>query len=75
VPPAPLSLVALLADPDQYLQVLMRVQSAGGKTAEGRFAGLSDSGALIIRSPLSGAGEASFSVPAEEVIEIRPIEP
>ena len=69
------SLQRLLLNPDNYQHLMMRAETTGGVTAEGRFAGISKDGDLIIRSPISGAGEATFSLPAAEVLNVELLEP
>lgn len=69
------SLQRLLLNPENYQHLMMRVETAGGFTAQGRFAGIGKEGDLIIRSQISGAGEATFNLPAAEVVNIELLEP
>jgi len=69
------SLQRLLLNPDNYQHLMMRVETDGGVTAQGRFAGISKEGDLIIRSQISGAGEATFNLHAAEVVNIELLEP
>ncbi len=69
------SLQRLLRNPSQYENLLMRVQSERGSTAEGRFVGVSKTGELIIRSQVAGVGEASFNLHPDEIISIELLEP
>jgi hypothetical protein len=69
------SLKRLLRNPSQYENLLMRVQSERGSTAQGRFVGISKTGELIIRSQVEGAGEASFNLQPDEIINIELLEP
>ena len=69
------SLQRLLRNPSQYENLLMRVQSERGSTAQGRFVGISKTGELIIRSQVEGAGEASFNLQPDEIIQIELLEP
>ena len=69
------SLSRLLRSPDNYQHMMMRVESVAGVTAEGRFVGIGKDGDLIIRSPLSGAGEATFRMRPDDVLNIQLLEP
>ncbi|WP_103102930.1 MFS transporter [Pseudomonas sp. LFM046] len=69
------SLQRLLSNPGQYQELRMRVYTARGSTAEGRFAGIDRDGRILIRRNLGGAGAASFSLAADEVQRIELLEP
>lgn len=69
------SLRRLLLNPNQYERLMMRVKTGGGFTAEGRFSGISKEGDIVILSTLSGAGEASFKMRPDEVVNIELLEP
>ena len=69
------SLPRLLRNPSRYENLLMRVQSERGSTAQGRFVGISKTGELIIRSQVEGAGEASFNLLPDEILQIELLEP
>ena len=65
----------LQLNPNRYLNLMMRVETAGGITAAGRFSGISTEGALLIRSSVDSVGEATFSLPPDEVVSIDLLEP
>lgn len=69
------SLEGLLRSPSRYQNLSMRVATARGNTAEGRFQGIDADGRIILRQRLNGAGEASYSLRAEEVRRIELLEP
>lgn len=69
------SLSRLLLNPDNYQHLMMRAESLAGFTAEGRFVGIGTDGDLIIRSPMSGAGEAIFRMRPDDVRNIELLEP
>ncbi|MBF7730680.1 MFS transporter [Pseudomonas sp. N040] len=68
------SLERLLRQPDDYQNLMIRVRSERGSTAEGRFAGINPAGKLVIRQNL-GAGEVSFNLRPDEVVRIELLEP
>ncbi len=69
------SLQRLLQHPADYRNLTMRLLTVRGSSVEGRFVGVNSGGRLLIRSLLSGAGEASFSVQPSEVERIELLEP
>lgn len=69
------SLARLLERPTRYLGMRVQVLTERGRSAEGYFAGLSETGRLIIRHSLGGQGEASFILRPSEVVQIQLLEP
>lgn len=68
------SLERLLDSPSRYQGARVQVVTERGRSAEGRFDGLSSEGRLVIQHAM-GQGEASFILRPSEVAEIRLLEP
>lgn len=68
------SLQRLMANPDLYSQLRMRVRTERGGIAEGRFIGIDRNGQIQIRYMI-GSGEASFSIRPSDVTRIELLEP
>ena len=68
------SLAGLQERPGRYQGARLRVLTARGSTAEGRFERLDGEGRLVIQRML-GAGEASFLVRPSEVAQIELLDP
>jgi hypothetical protein len=69
------SLERLLDTPSRYLGMRVHVVTERGRTAEGRFDGLSPQGRLVIQHSLGGQGVASFILRPSEVARIELLEP
>lgn len=69
------SLEGLLRSPGRYENLSMRVSTARGNTAQGRFQGVDPQGRLVIRQRLSGSGTASYTLRPEEISTIELLEP
>lgn len=69
------SLEGLLRSPSRYENLSMRVSTARGNTAQGRFQGVDPQGRLVIRQRLSGSGTASYTLRPEEISTIELLEP
>ncbi|WP_324730898.1 MFS transporter [Pseudomonas paeninsulae] len=69
------SLEGLLRSPSRYENLSMRVSTARGNTAQGRFQGVDQQGRLVIRQRLSGSGAASYTLRPEEISTIELLEP
>ncbi|WP_263142936.1 MFS transporter [Pseudomonas sp. RIT-PI-AD] len=69
------SLDRLLSNPSRYQNLSMRLQTKRGSNAEGRFTGIDAEGRLVIRHHVSGQGEASFVLAADEIERIELLEP
>jgi hypothetical protein len=69
------SLVRLLSQPEDYRNLLMRVQRVGGGTVEGRFSGLGEQGHLQILHGESGAGSARFAFHPDEISRLELLQP
>ncbi|AYC33325.1 MFS transporter [Pseudomonas cavernae] len=69
------SLERLQSNPSRYQNLSMRVQTARGAQAEGRFKGIDTQGQIVIQRNLSGAGEASFTLRPDEISQIELLEP
>lgn len=69
------SLERLLESPSRYLGARLHVVTERGRSAEGRFAGLSPQGRLLIQHSLGGQGEARFILRPSEVARIELLEP
>lgn len=69
------SLEGLLRNPDRYQNLVMRVQSERGASAEGRFQGIDGNGRIVLRQRMSGQGEVSYSLLPEDIARIELMEP
>ncbi len=69
------SLERLQRTPEQYNNLLIRVTTAHGSTAQGRFAGINANGRIVIRREISGPGEASYILRPDEISQIELLEP
>lgn len=69
------SLERLQRTPEQYNNLLIRVTTAHGSTAQGRFSGINANGRIVIRREISGPGEASYILRPDEISQIELLEP
>ncbi|MBX9754944.1 MAG: MFS transporter [Pseudomonadaceae bacterium] len=69
------SLERLQRTPEQYSNLLIRVTTAQGSVAQGRFAELNAAGRIVIRREISGPGEASYILRPDEISQIELLEP
>jgi hypothetical protein len=69
------SLERLQRTPEQYSNLLIRVTTAHGSAAQGRFAGMNADGRIVIRREISGPGEASYILRPDEISQIELLEP
>lgn len=69
------SLLRLQREPERYMGLRLRVQSATGSVAEGHFAGLNSAGQLQLERIMGGAGRVSYQVRPEDIQRIELLEP
>ena len=69
------SLEGLLRSPSRYENLTMRVSTARGSMAEGRFQGVDQQGRIVLHQRLSGSGAASYAWHPEEIGKIELLEP
>lgn len=69
------SLERLQRNPQQYVNLLMRVITVHGSAAQGRFVELNSLGRIVLRRELNGPGEASYILRPDEISQIELLEP
>ncbi|QEY58422.1 MFS transporter [Pseudomonas sp. C27(2019)] len=69
------TLQRLLANPAQYQNVQMQVQTRQGNQVLGRFVGLNAEGAVIIEREVKAPGMVSFTLLASDISQISVLEP
>lgn len=69
------SLERLQRQPQQYVNLLMRVMTVHGSSAQGRFVELNSNGRVVLRREISGPGEASYILRPDEISLIELLEP